>query len=236
MQPKELTQIKPSPELSRIEEVLIQGKLDVLTSEERVKYYKEVCESVGLNPLTKPFEYIVLNSKLTLYANKSCTDQLRSINKISVRIKDRQEVNGLYIVIAEASDPSGRVDESIGALSVAGLKGDVLSNAIMKAETKAKRRATLSICGLGFLDDSEVDGAINSNFKNTQTNIAEVVRPKIENTKERSDIINKLEKAVKEGGLESLEKEWANSLTKEERYIVGAEELRRIKNLSVEAI
>ena len=27
----------------------------------------------------------------------------------------------------------------------------------MKAETKSKRRVTLSICGLGFLDESEID-------------------------------------------------------------------------------
>ena len=32
-----------------------------------------------------------------------------------------------------------------------------LANAIMKTETKAKRRATLSICGLGFLDESEIE-------------------------------------------------------------------------------
>jgi len=31
------------------------------------------------------------------------------------------------------------------------------ANAIMKCETKAKRRVTLSICGLGFLDETEVD-------------------------------------------------------------------------------
>ena len=36
------------------------------------------------------------------------------------------------------------------------LKGEVRANAILKAVTKAKRRATLSICGLGWLDESEV--------------------------------------------------------------------------------
>ncbi len=29
---------------------------------------------------------------------------------------------------------------------------------MMRAITKAKRRATLSICGLGLLDESELDG------------------------------------------------------------------------------
>jgi hypothetical protein len=36
------------------------------------------------------------------------------------------------------------------------MRGDK-ANAIMKAVTKAKRRVTLSICGLGFLDETEVE-------------------------------------------------------------------------------
>ncbi|EOV0478051.1 hypothetical protein ACOIM4_001927, partial [Campylobacter coli] len=44
-----------------------------------------------------------------------------------------------------------------GALNIKNLGGDNLANAIMKAITKAKRRVTLSICGLGMLDESELD-------------------------------------------------------------------------------
>ena len=53
--------------------------------------------------------------------------------------------------------PSGRTDESVGAVSLEGLKGDHRANALMKCETKAKRRVTLSICGLTFLDESEIE-------------------------------------------------------------------------------
>jgi hypothetical protein len=53
--------------------------------------------------------------------------------------------------------PNGRCDESTGAVSVSGLKGEALANAYMKAETKAKRRVTLSILGLNMLDESEVE-------------------------------------------------------------------------------
>jgi hypothetical protein len=42
-------------------------------------------------------------------------------------------------------------------VATVGLKGDALANALMKAETKSKRRVTLSICGLGMLDETEVD-------------------------------------------------------------------------------
>jgi hypothetical protein len=53
--------------------------------------------------------------------------------------------------------PSGRCDEDIGAVSIKSLQGEALANALMKATTKAKRRATLSICGLSFVDESEID-------------------------------------------------------------------------------
>jgi hypothetical protein len=55
------------------------------------------------------------------------------------------------------SDKSGRTDIATGALTISGLKGNDMANALMKAETKAKRRATLSICGLGLLDETELE-------------------------------------------------------------------------------
>jgi hypothetical protein len=56
-----------------------------------------------------------------------------------------------------AKDRQGREDESTGAVTVGDLKGDALVNALMKAETKAKRRVTLSIAGLGWLDETELE-------------------------------------------------------------------------------
>jgi hypothetical protein len=38
-----------------------------------------------------------------------------------------------------------------------GLAGEAYANAIKRAVTQAKRRVTLSICGLGMLDETEVD-------------------------------------------------------------------------------
>jgi hypothetical protein len=53
--------------------------------------------------------------------------------------------------------PSDRTDESIGAVPLDGLNGVDRANAMMKAETKAKRRVTLAICGLSVLDETEVE-------------------------------------------------------------------------------
>jgi hypothetical protein len=151
------TALTVNPKAEAIERVVIQGDLARLNPEERVNYYRLVCESVGLNPLTKPFEYITLNGKLTLYARKDATDQLRNIHQVSVRIVGREVVEGCYVVTAQASFPSGRVDESIGAVPIENLKGENRANAMMKCETKAKRRVTLSACGLGMLDEMEIE-------------------------------------------------------------------------------
>jgi hypothetical protein len=133
------------------------GELDRLTDDERVAYYHAVCESVGLNPLTRPLEYLVLNGKLTLYAKRDATDQLRQKYQVSIEIIDRTIQDNVYVVRARASMADGRTDESLGAVHVGGLHGEDLANALMKAETKAKRRVALSICGLGMLDETEVD-------------------------------------------------------------------------------
>lgn len=139
------------------EKVLVGGDLSKLSSQERLTYIGAVCNSLGLNPLTRPFEYINLSGKLTLYARKDATEQLRSLRGISIEIVSREVVEDTYVVTARAVDASGRRDESIGAVSIGGLKGDAKANAIMKAETKAKRRVTLSISGLGLLDETEIE-------------------------------------------------------------------------------
>jgi hypothetical protein len=139
-----------------MESVIVKGDLAKLTPDERVRYYGAVCESVGLNPLTKPFEYITLNNKLTLYALRNCTDQLRTIHGVSVDELTEAQHEGVYVVTAKVRNRDGRTDIAKGVVAIANLKGEVLANAMMKAETKAKRRATLSLCGLGFLDETEV--------------------------------------------------------------------------------
>lgn len=140
-----------------IERVVALGDLEQLKPIERATYYRHLCESMGLNPLTQPFQYVRLQGKLSLYARKDATDQLRQIHKVSIRILSRElDADGVYTVIARATSGDGREDEATGCVYIGGKKGEDLANAKMKAETKAKRRVTLSICGLGWLDETEV--------------------------------------------------------------------------------
>lgn len=152
-----ITLQRQGPNAEAIERAIVEGDLSALTPPQRVAYYKAVCESVGLNPLTKPFRYIRLNGALVLYATRDATDQIRSLRNVSLDLLDARIEDGIYVQKARATMPNGRTDASTGAVTIEGLKGEARANAIMKAETKAKRRVTLSICGLGMVDESELD-------------------------------------------------------------------------------
>lgn len=150
----ELT-VQPTGMAASIERVLVGGDLSKLTADQRVSYYRHTCQSLGLNPLTRPFEYITLNGKLTLYARKDATDQLRMLRGVSI---DKPEItfqDDWIIVTVLARDKDGRTDSDLGVVNKKDMRGDY-GNALMKAVTKAKRRVTLSICGLGMLDETEV--------------------------------------------------------------------------------
>lgn len=145
------------PIAAQIEQVVISGDLKTLTPAQRVDYYNRVCQSVGLNPYTRPFEYITLNGKLTLYARRDAADQLRSLHGISLSKPHIEYVDDLVVVSVDATDGKGRTDSDLGAVSIKGLQGEAKANAILKCVTKAKRRVTLSLAGLGWLDETEVD-------------------------------------------------------------------------------
>jgi len=148
-----------------LEKVLIQGDLSQLSESDRVIYYSRVCKSLRLNPLTQPFAYIKLQGKLKLYALREATEQLRQLHSVSVKIVSRELVEDIYVVTARATLPDGRCDESVGAVFLGQTQGELRANLLMKAETKSKRRVTLSICGLAMLDELEVEtipGAIKT--------------------------------------------------------------------------
>jgi hypothetical protein len=63
--------------------------------------------------------------------------------------------NGTWKTVQGRDGSPKRVFEGNGTYKPLG--PDEKANAIMKAETKSKRRATLSICGLGFLDETEIE-------------------------------------------------------------------------------
>lgn len=156
---------RPQPSVGEVvEQALVKGDFSKLTTEQRLGYVKQLCESLGLNFLTRPFDFFTdkKSGKMTLYARKDCTDQLRKIHGVTLEVAGRDVVFvDCLLVQVRATithNKAKRHDEDIGVVCLAGLKGDDKANALMKAVTKAKRRVTLSICGLGGIpDESELE-------------------------------------------------------------------------------
>lgn len=141
-----------------LEKVILENDLSKLTPSQKVEYVKGICKSTGLNPVTKPIQLMKFQGREVPYFTKDASEQLRKINGVSItNVDTKMHDGGIYVVTVYASDRTGRQDCSTAAIVIANLKGDMLANAMMKAETKAKRRVTLSICGLGFIDELEVD-------------------------------------------------------------------------------
>ena len=170
-----------SPEI--INSLILTGDMSKLTPGQQTQYYVAVCKDLGLNPLTQPFAIITLQGKKTLYATKGCTQQLANIRKIDTEVLSRDIKDSVYIVSVRASMPDGRKTDEDGIVGISGLKGTDLANAMLKAITKAKRRAVLALCGLNMSDETEIDDTVRSEMQ------ADTSKSKVEK------IVNQVEEA-----------------------------------------
>lgn len=137
--------------------LVMKGDISGLGPEARTRYYLATCEGLGLNPNAQPFAFLRLNGKEVMYATRGATDQLAAMHRVTRKIIDGPKVvtvegTKMVYAVCEASLPNGRAEQSTATLPVV----DPV-NMLMKCETKAKRRATLSILGLAILDEMETE-------------------------------------------------------------------------------
>jgi hypothetical protein len=187
---------KPKTDIIKIDNTIIsdlvlKGDMRQFAPDQKVKYYNALCQSLNLNPLTRPFDLIVLNNRETLYANKSCAEQLRKLNKISIVEMTKNRNGNIYEVTVKAVDGEGRYEISTGAISIDGLGSAEIAIAIMKAETKAKRRVTLALSGLGMADESELD--------HIDYPTAEIIDERKKKEQEAIEKLESLSEDIKEG-------------------------------------
>jgi hypothetical protein len=140
-----------------ISKLVLGGDLSKLTPEQKVSYYGYRCKALNLDPATKPFDLLKLNGKEVLYATRECSNQISQRDGLSATVVKQEAVNDVYMVTARVTDSKGRQTDDVGCVPIKGVTGDALCNAIMKATTKAKRRAILSHAGLGMMDETEIE-------------------------------------------------------------------------------
>jgi hypothetical protein len=139
----------------------MRGDISGLTAPQRVQYYLHTCAELGLNPNAQPFAFLKLNGKEVMYPTRGATDQLARIHQVNREIIDGPKVidlagTKLLYAVCRASLPSGRIETSTAAVPIPS-GAEPVANAVMKVETKARRRATLAILGLALTDESEMD-------------------------------------------------------------------------------
>jgi hypothetical protein len=154
-----------------MQQFLLSGDLSSVPPMARASLYVALCRYIGVDPIERPFLIFSDKGRTVLYAARSCTSALcrsRGISRelLGVEVKT---IGGHEMAVARARatvDETGRHDEATGAVPMLQWdKGanrwrepspDEVANTVMKAETKAKRRAVLDLVGLGIPDESEV--------------------------------------------------------------------------------
>lgn len=129
------------------------------------------------DPSAKPFDLLVLSGKKVLYANAGATQQLSNLHGLSTAITNRERVENVYVVSVRCTGKDGRSSENQGAVDIAGLNGEKLANALMKATTKAIRRTVLAHCGLGMLDETELDTIPSSQYTKVDMPAVQALQP-----------------------------------------------------------
>lgn len=156
-----------------MQKFILKNDLSCLTMEEKLIFILNRCKDLKLDPRSQPIMIIKSKEKVgnsfvekeTPYISKSGGEQLAKVHQVSVLDTEEKILDDVFIVKAKVSLPNGRISQAIGVTplfteydgKVTKITGAKKCNAMMVADTKARRRAVLSICGTGMIDESEID-------------------------------------------------------------------------------
>lgn len=149
-------------EVTKQQEALVKATLSQdwgrTNDQVKVRFIAHLCNQLSIPAVMNPFIFIKTKNGQKLYTPSEGAYLIASKNRISTKIKDRSydKERQIYSVTVECSTPDGRTSEDIGHMFLGGLQGENLANAMMKAETKAKRRAILSTVGLSVLTEDAI--------------------------------------------------------------------------------
>ena len=139
----------------------ILGDLSKLTPEAQNEYVLAICEFLDVPPELGLIGLSWMDTgdgarQLTPYVRKGATDIIRDRRGIDVDSLDEANGPGYVGWKVKGHDSTGRHEIAVGAVSIDGLKGRAVADAVKTAQTQACRRMTLQFAGGGFLDESEI--------------------------------------------------------------------------------
>ena len=128
-----------------------------LSPKEREATLAGLSRALGLNPLVNGVRFLTLQGGEVLYVTRQATDQIAArlrLNRETLVGPEVRDVAGTKMVFCQVrvTAPDKRSEVATATLPLRDPAND-----LMKCETKAKRRATLSLAGLGLLTEEETE-------------------------------------------------------------------------------
>jgi len=143
---------------------MVYNGLDSLTKEEKVKLIEMICNEYDLNAALGHIQVIKKSNRNILYITKSGANHLMFKNQLSSEITNTAMASNILSFRVRVYNDKRSV-ENVGVMHYwDGIKSDELSNRIMACHTKAVRRAVIAFCGLGVLDETELDFKIKDDM------------------------------------------------------------------------
>lgn len=156
-----------SMENASVREYFRSGNVAQMSEVEKDYVLARLCEKYGLDPILRPFDLISFQGGQKFYMTASATNQLANAKGLSRQVLNLtiDDTRMIARCTVEVKDPNGRSEVANGFIAVSKfqqppkgdtsgipkkvpLDGDDLANALLKLETKTKRRATLSFFGV----------------------------------------------------------------------------------------
>ena len=132
---------------------LMRHDLRGLTKEEIAELVTDMAIRMGVDPSLAPIDIIpTREGKLVPYVNARGAAELRKRHGISVTdLETKKDGPDVVVLIAHVRDLDGKTETGVGACEYDSARPATIARAWMVAETRAKRRATMSAVGI-FLE------------------------------------------------------------------------------------
>jgi len=148
-----------------IESIVLSGDIGGLTEDERKRIMLRICTDLRLDPAMGAICILKTeDGHEQFYIKGKGTDQLAQKWGVQQKCLEKPSIMDLgdghrAFVARWSASFEGREIDDIGAVPVPQTSWDTkaLCNAMMHANTKARRRATLAVLGIGLVDESELD-------------------------------------------------------------------------------